>query len=354
MNFKYQNKRISGILAVLPENEVKFDDEVGNYNFSEKQSMKLKRVFGYEKHRIVNEDTCVSDLCIFGLKHLIDEGLLHKDEIDALILITQTADYFMPPTSNVIQGALGMKQDMICLDITQGCAGYLIGLMQAFDLLDHDEVKKVALLNADVLSRKTSKRDRNSYPIIGDAATVTIIEKGAQDNPITANLKMDGIRSGVLIIPAGGMRTPSTAQTAIQEMDEDGNYRSLDHLKMDGSAVFNFVQSEVPPMIESLYEWSGCTKEDTDYFMFHQPNKFMLQKLADKLGVSYEKMPNNIVENCGNSSSATIPLNMAFNLGEKLIENSYKICLAGFGVGLTWSSMLMDIGKLDFCKTIEY
>lgn len=354
MNFRYKNKKISGILSVLPKNEVKFDDEVKNYNFSEKQSMKLKKIMGYDRHRIVKEDTCVSDLCIFGLKHLIDEGFIHRDEIDALILITQTPDYFMPPTSNIIQGELGLKQDMICLDIKQGCAGYLIGLMQAFDLLNHDSIKKVAVLNADVLSRKTSKLDRNSYPLIGDAASVTIVEKDSESSDIYANLKMDGKLSKALIIPAGGMKMPSTPETAVSVMDDEGNYRSLNNLTMDGKAVFNFVQSEVPPMVDSLLEFSGYKKEDINYFMFHQPNRFMLQKLADKMNVSHEKMPNNIVENFGNSSGTTIPITITFNLGEKLIENSYDICLAGFGVGLTWSSMLMKIGKLDFCKIIEY
>ena len=88
--------------------------------------------------------------------------------------------------------------------------------------------------------------------------------------------------------------------------------------------------------------------------MFHQPNKFMLQKLADKMKVSQEKMPNNIVENFGNASSASIPTTITFNFGKKLLTNKYKICLSGFGVGLTWASMLLNIGKLNICEMIDY
>lgn len=353
MNFKFNHRKISGVLAVVPQNEIRFEDEMHNYSFSEKQSLKLKKVMGYDRHRVVEGNVCVSDLCIYGLKYLINQGLIEKDEIDAMILVTQTPDYVMPPTSNVIQGRLDMKEDMMCIDVNQGCAGYIIGLMQSFDLLNHEGVKKIVLLNADILSRKTSKRDRNSYPLIGDAATITIIEKNVQDNMIFANLKMDGTRNEALIVPAGGLRIPPTIETSIEKEDE-GNFRSLEQLKMDGIEVFNFVQNDVPPLIDSLLEFSKVKKDDVDYFMFHQPNRFMLQKLADKLDVSYEKMPNNIVENFGNSSGATIPVNICFNLAEKLIENSYRVCLAGFGVGLTWSSMIMEIGKLDFCKIIEY
>jgi 3-oxoacyl-[acyl-carrier-protein] synthase III len=353
MNFTFDHRRISGVLAVVPENEIRFEDELSNYSFSEKQSLKLKRIMGYNRHRVVNGNVCVSDMCIFGLNYLFDQGLLAKDEIDAMILVTQTPDYFLPPTSNVIQGKLGLKEDMMCIDINQGCAGYIIGLMQAFDLLHHESVQKVVLLNADILSRKTSKRDRNSFPIIGDAATITVVEKSDQKNTVYSNLKMDGSKSEVLIIPAGGLRIPASLETSVEKEDE-GNFRSLEHLKMDGTAVFNFVQSEVPPMIDSLFEFAGSSLQDADYFLFHQPNRFMLEKLADKLGVSYEKLPNNVVENFGNSSSATIPLNVAFNLGEKILENSYQVCLAGFGVGLTWGSMLMEIGNLDFCSIIDY
>jgi 3-oxoacyl-[acyl-carrier-protein] synthase-3 len=136
--------------------------------------------------------------------------------------------------------------------------------------------------------------------------------------------------------------------------DKNGNFRSKDNLVMKGDEVFNFVQTAVPPMITELLVFAGCDKESVDYFMFHQPNKFMLQKLADKMGVPYAKMPNNIVENFGNASGVTVPTAITFNLGDKLLTNTYKTCFAGFGVGLTWSSILTDLGPLDFCDMIDY
>ncbi|MGG1676778.1 3-oxoacyl-ACP synthase III family protein [Neobacillus sp. NRS-1170] len=354
MNLTFQNKKITGVLTVLPKNEVKFDDEAANYNFPIEKSLRLKKIMGFNKHRIVDEETCVSDLCVFGLEHLIESNLLKKDDIDALILVTQTPDHFIPPTSNIIQGRLDLKQDMICMDINQGCAGYLLGLIQAFMLLEQDSINKVVLLNADVLSRKTSSKDRNSYPLVGDAASVTIVERGDQNVPIYCNIKMDGSKANSLIIPAGGLRMPSTQETSELEDTGDGNLRSKDDLIMDGTSVFNFVQTEVPPMVSDLLDISKVNKADVDFFMFHQPNKFMLKKLADSMEIPYEKMPNDIVTNFGNSSSVTIPTTITFNLGEQLQDRSYKICLAGFGAGLTWSSMMIELGNLDFCNIIEY
>jgi 3-oxoacyl-[acyl-carrier-protein] synthase III len=352
MNLTFNDKVITGILAILPENVVRFEDEMENYNFSTSKSLKLKIAMGYDTHRIVKNDVCTSDLCIFGLNYLFNKELLRKEDIDALVLVTQSPDYFMPPTSNVIQGKLGLKQDIYCIDINQGCAGYIVGLFQAFMLLNQKEINKVVLLNADIISRKVSKRDRNSNPLIGDGASITIVEKRSNPETIYGNLKMDGTGYDSLIIPAGGFKLPSDANTSEMKEDAAGNFRSLNNLVMKGDEVFNFVQREVPPMINDLIAKAGKTKDEVKYFMFHQPNKFMLNKLADKLEIPREKMPDNIVGKFGNASGVSIPTAITYYLGDALIQESFLICLAGFGVGLTWASLLLRLGDLTFCEII--
>jgi len=354
MNLIFHDKKITGVLTILPANEVKFEDEMGNYNFSEAKSLKLKTTMGYNTRRIVTGEVCVSDLCIHGLNYLFEKELLKKEEIDAMVLVTQSPDYFMPPTSNIIQGHFSLKEDMICLDINQGCAGYVVGIFQAFMLLEQPGINKVVLLNADVLSRKVSKRDRNSNPLVGDGASVTILEKSTTPVTMHGNIKMNGSGASALQIPAGGFKMPASHETAQMQEDGSGNFRSLNNLVMKGDEVFNFVQREVPPMIESLLEKAAVKKEDIDYFMFHQPNRFMLQKLADKIGVPREKIPSDIVEHFGNSSSVSIPTAICFTLGEKLTTSHYRICIAGFGVGLTWASMVMSVENLAFCEIKEY
>lgn len=354
MNLTFKNKKIVGILTVLPSKEVRFEDEMGNYSFPIETSLKLKSIMGFDKRHVVEEGVCSSDLCIYGLTYLFENKLLKKEEIDALILVTQTPDYVLPPTSNVIQGLLGLKEDIICMDINQGCSGYILGLIQAFLLLEQDSIQKVVLMNVDVLSKKVSKKDRNSHSLIGDGASITIVEKSDVNSTIYANIKMDGKKAFAIQIPAGGTRIPSCPETAIVEMDEVGNCRCLDDLVMKGDQVFLFVQKEVPPMIHSLLAFSNKTKESVDYFMFHQPNKFMLNKLSDKLGIPREKMPSNVVEHFGNSSGVSIPIAITFNLGNRLENETLNLCLAGFGAGLTWASMIMDVGLLKFNSMIYF
>lgn len=354
MNLKFENRKITGILTVIPKKVVTFEEEMGNYSFPLAKSKKLAKVMGYKQHRIAEKGQTAADFCIHGLQYLFDNKLLSMDSVDALVFVSQSPDYQLPPTSNVIQGYFGLKQDMLCLDINQGCAGFEVGMIQAMMMLEQESINKVVLLNADVLSAKVSIHDRNSYPLVGDAASITVVEKTEDESVVYANTKMDGRGMSAIMIPAGGARLPHSAATAIEHVDESGNLRSLDNMVMKGDEVFNFVQREVPPMIKHLLETAGTTVENVDWFMFHQPNKFMLNKVADAIDCPREKMPSNIVEKFGNASGVTVPTAICYNLGEKLENEIKNICVAGFGVGLSWSSALLKLGNLNFCRIIEY
>jgi len=353
MRLKFVDRNISGLLLVLPAHEQSFLDDMKNFDFPHSRSIKLMNVMGYDKHRLVSPNVTSSDLAIHGLRHLFDNQMVKPNSIDAIIVVTQSPDYLMPPTSSVIQGELGLKEDMLCLDISQGCAGFLVGLIQAFSLLNQDSISRIALINVDVMSRKVNPRDRNSYPLIGDGASIAIIDKSDR-NEIWSNIMMDGSRREALMIPAGGMRLPSSPETAEVQDAGDNNFRSLDDLKMDGSAVFNFVQTEVPPLIADIMEFSNKTDSDIHSYAFHQPNKFMLEKLADKLGIEHWKIPMDVVKRFGNNSGVSIPTVLATNLKKDLLTGPALYCLAGFGVGLTWASMILSIGPLEFCEQIDY
>jgi 3-oxoacyl-[acyl-carrier-protein] synthase-3 len=354
MNFKFQRKRISGILTVLPTQEISFIEEMKNYNFPEESSRKLMEVMGYNKRRVAPPGVCLSDLAVFGLQHLFQRGLLAPEEIDALLVISNSHDYIVPPTSNVIQGRLCLKQSMLCLDLNQACAGYVIGLLQALPLLDQESIRKVVIINGDLLSRRTSPKDRSIYPLIGDALTVTVIERDPADSVIHAEVRMDGSRHEALIIPAGGMRQPCSAETAVMEDVGGHNFRAANHLRMDGAAVFNFVQTEIPPLIETVLCTAGVSVADVDYFLCHQPNRFMLEKLAAAMNIPQAKMPCNVVEHFGNSSGATLPIAATLNLSEELSHGNALTCLVGYGAGLTWAAMLMRLGDLSFCEMVEF
>lgn len=354
MKTVFREKRITGILGVLPQNISFFDDEIDNYTLPKKQTLRLKKLMGFEKHRLAKEKSTASDFCVYGLEHLIKTKKIKKEQIGALVVVTLSPDYYVPHISNIIHGKCGLDSEVVCIDIAQGCCGYLYGLMQAFMLLDLIKNKKVLLFNTDVLCHKVSKEDRNCFPLMGDATTISVIENDYDaKESIPFELYVDGNKRDSIIIPAGGFAMPATSETSKMVQFPDGNRRSLENFQMEGTEVFNFVQTKIPPLVDSMLQNSQLTVENIDYFFMHQPNRFMLEKLADKMGLPYEKVFMNVVENYGNPSGASIPINIIHNMSDEMIKGEYRCCLLGFGSGLSWGALIMRLGNMDFCEMIE-
>lgn len=349
----FKGKRIAGMLAVLPETEYDYDEETAH--FATLQTRRLKRIMGFGKRRSAKAATTTGDLCHYAMQYLLDEGLVKKEEVGALIVLGLTPDYFIPHNSNILHGDFGFANDVICMDIPQGCCGFMMGLMQACMLLDHMPGKKALVFTADVLNRKDPSGKIDAPTFGGDACSVTVVENDASASDIYFNLYTDGANREALIMHAGGWRMPRSAETAIPRDTGhgDGTMLPYDSLWMNGSMVFNFVQKEVPPLINEILAYANMSKEDMDVFFFHQPNKFMLQKLAERMEVPYEKIPMNIVGTFGNSSGSTVPVDITYNYGERLEQETVKCCMSGFGSGLTWTAAVMEFGNLDFCRLIE-
>jgi 3-oxoacyl-[acyl-carrier-protein] synthase III len=350
----FRHKKISSIVSVVPSQEYRFDDEYPELKLTEAKAQRFKKTMSLDRHRIAPADVCSSDLCLFGLQHLLAKGAITKDEISALIFVTQTPDYFMPPTSNVIHGQLGLGEDVICLDINQGCAGFLLGLVQSFLLLEMPAVHKVVLLCGDTCSKQMDRRNRISYPLTGDAGSATVIERCEAESPIYTDMKNDGSRHKAIYIPAGAYRQPSSLETLELREVEEGVWQNLEQIHMDGASIFNFTMTSVPPQVDEVLAYSGSTRDSIEHFLFHQPNPFILSQMADKMRIPREKLPNNIVSLFGNCSSATIPLNVAYNCGEQLQQRDSRVCFSAFGVGLTWLSMVLNLGPLNVCEVVDY
>jgi 3-oxoacyl-[acyl-carrier-protein] synthase-3 len=351
----FKHKRVSAVVSVVPREEYRFDDEYPNYKLTEERARRFKKMMSLDRHRIAPPEVTSSDLCGFGLASLLKDGIIRKEEVGALIFVSQTPDYFIPPTSNVLHGKFGFGPDVQCFDINQGCAGFPLGLMQAFMLLELlPGGQKVLLLNGDTCSKQLSRCNRISYPLAGDAGSVAVVERCAEENLIYMDVKHDGSRHQALMVPAGAYRQPSSPETMAVREVEEGVMQSLEHIHMDGPAVFNFTMTDVPAQIEEVLKFSGETWGSIQHFLLHQPNPFILKQMADKLNLTPAQLPGNVVGIYGNCSSVSIPLNIALNCGEALQHEPRRVLLSGFGTGLTWISMVLSLGPLTACKIIDY
>ena len=355
MKAKIRGVRIRGMCSVVPAHVSYFKDEIKNFPFPESSSVRLGKVIGFKEHRIADAKTTLTDLAGFGMNYLFKKGKLTKEQVEVVIFVSHQEDHPVPGNSKVLHGNINLSRDTHCIDLYENCIGFISGLYNACSLISGGGVDEVVLITSTSGACYANIKDRNTYPLCGDAAGITIVSKSENPNDeITFVFHHDGSRRECLYTPAGGMRLPSSPETSIMKKDSMGNYRSLNNLYMDGTAVFQFVMEEVPPLIDEICAYTGIEKSSIDYHLTHQPNRFMLEKLADLMKVPRSKLFNNVVENFGNSSCATIPVDVCFNLGKKLLQESHLVCFSGFGAGLSLAASVAKLGKLDFCDLIEH
>jgi len=354
MKARFDDVRIAGVLGVAPARTSRFDDELGNYSQPAANSRKLKVAMGYGEHRVAAAGVTTSDLACFGLQRLVDEGRLDPAGVDAIFFVSQTPDYPIPATSAIIHGRFGFPQETYCVDINDGCCGYIKGLYEAAAFLATTGAARALLVAGDVLSAKVSPHDRNSYPLVGDAATITVLERRPGAGRLDIEIRNDGRGWDKLMVPAGGARQPCTPATAVLAMDEDGNSRSPEHLVMQGRDVFAFTQTVVPEFILDFLGRRALAPADMDLLALHQANAFILDRLRAKLGVGKDRLPDEVIRRYGNSSSGTIPMTIAAAGKDGAHAGIVRTLACGFGVGLSWGAALFELKDLDFCTLIEF
>ena len=121
---------------------------------------------------------------------------------------------------------------------------------------------------------------------------------------------------------------------------------------MDGMAVFNFAMKRVPKSIKEILETSGMTKDDVDWLVFHQANKFMTDFFIKKLKFDAMKVPY-CIQKYGNTSSTSVPLTIVSELHDKLHDGDVVV-MSGFGAGLSWGTAVMSMKDCHLSPVIEY
>lgn len=346
------NITITHLIGVVPSNVSYFDDEIENYSHDRESSVKLKKVMGYNQHRVVQAATTVSDMAECAFHSLLDSGF-ERNSVDGIVVVTQTPDFQIPSTSSVLHGLFKLRDSCYCVDINDGCTGFIKGLFEASSLMRNSDIRRILLVTGDVLSRKVSIKDRNSYPLVGDAVTMCVIDfDDTTDAKQPLELLFDGQGALTLNIPAGGTKLMCSEQTRLEIPDDEGNVRSLENLVMQGRDVFTFTQTTVTSFLADFR--SRCCVDLPAMYFFHQANLFIIDRMRKALKVAQEQLPTEVISNFGNSSSATIPMAILLAHKEKSeLMKDQAVMIAGFGVGLSWGAAIIYLRNLEFCKLIE-
>lgn len=312
--------RLTRLACAVPSNVVANDRFVRT--FGEEQMQKFEKMVGVKERRMTSDAVTTSVLAACAAKRLDD-----VKNVDAVLFVSQTPDRRLPATACVIQHELGISSDCIAYDINLGCSGFVYGVFAAASLLQMAGVRRVLLCGGDTISKITDENDSASAPLFGDAGFAAILTAADSAPEIRYAFKTDGAGSQAITCDRGG------------------------RLTMDGMDVFNFTINEVPDLIKAEMSAARLTAESVDYLVLHQANRFVLKQVAMMTGFPMKKVPVSM-DRYGNTSSASIPLTLCDLAGQD--QGVKKIVMAGFGVGLSWGTLIMDF-DLSACEAVvEY
>ena len=334
----YQNVGITAMSACVPKkviNNYEYDLDI----WPKEEVKKIVDKVGVFERRFADEKTCSSDLCFAAAEKLIADNNIDRNEIDLVVFLSQTPDYRMPATSILLQDRLKLPMTTMAFDISLGCSGFINALSIVYALMENKGFRKALLLDGETRSKVYSRKDRREAFIFGDAGVAALIERNEKFGESHFSLNSDGSRGELIMIPGGGYRNMSSAETLRDKVvDEFGNIRNDEQGRMNGADVFNFVIVEIPKDIKRLMTYTGEKLEEMDYYVFHQANAF------DRIPWTIQKY--------GNTSSVSVPLTIVSEMKDKL-QGKHKLMLNAFGVGMAWATAIVPFVDCKISEIVE-
>ena len=318
--------KISSISYHLPEKTEGLDDlQRDNPDWD---MPKLLEKTGIRTRHIASSDQTASDLAYTAAEQLLCDTQI-RNQIDLLILVTQSPDYLLPTSACILQDRLRLSQNCMAFDINLGCSGFVSALSVAGGLIESGVVNTGLILCADTYSRYIDKHDRACRPIFSDGAAAILVERTAIDSIGPFDFGTDGSGFEHLIVRRGGARDPDKASDHPHPI-----------LEMHGSDVFVFTMRVVPACIVKLLARAGLNIDQVDLFIFHQASRLVIENLIRLMSLDEKKVFVNH-EFIGNTVSATIPIALKDAVANGRLTTGQTVVLVGFGVGLSWSAVLL-------------
>lgn len=334
---EFHNIKISGLACAVPSHKIMTDSYKGL--FDEKVVERFKAATGIDGRYMSDGTQTASDLSYVAAKALMKEKGLTGEDFDAVINITQSADYKIPATAFILQKRLDIKQDCLVFDINLGCSGFVYGIYIVAGLIESGTIHRALLLVGDANTEYEITGDTSFSMMFGDAASATIIERGK--GTIRGMMRSDGEGFSALITPVPGARFPG-----VNAKDKEAPQK-----KMDGDEIFVFSITKVPRLFKDFFKTFEVEVGDFDFYVFHQANLMIINQIAKKLKLEPDQVPISLGE-YGNTDGASIPVTIV-NLCEHLEEDKkLKLITSGFGIGLSWGIVSFEIDKHDVLPMI--
>jgi 3-oxoacyl-[acyl-carrier-protein] synthase-3 len=285
---------------------------------------------GIKERRIAREDEVTSDLGVAAARKALENGGLKPQEVDLILVATNTPDTIFPSTACWIQKKLGVSE-IPAFDLQAGCTGLLYGMIVAEALILSGSLNRVLLIGVDVLSKIINWEDRTTCVLFGDGAGALILERSEDESGMVSHFwGADGSLGELLMLPGGGTLHPTSEETLRQKMQ---------YLYMKGNDVFKHAVKRMGESALEALKRAGLDKSQVDYLIPHQANFRIIDATRERLNLSPEKVVVN-VDRYGNMSVATIPVAL-YELAESgKLKKGDIIVMVAFGAGFTWASVV--------------
>ena len=328
---------IKGISYYLPEKVVTNEELL--QEFPEWSVDKVAKKVGVNSRHLAGVSETAGDMAEKAARNLFAEYGVSPEEIDFILLCTQSPDYFLPSTACILQNRLGIPTSAGALDYNLGCSGCVYGMAMAKGLIAGGIAKNVLLLTAETYNKYLHPSDKSNRSIFGDGAAACLISTEGMAEIGDFSLGTDGSGAEKLIVRTGAARYSKT--TGKSEVDDEGHTRYDDYLYMDGGGIFNFTLDAVPAMMKDILAKNSLTNDGVDYYVFHQANKFMLNTIRKVCVLPKDKFYVNL-EETGNTVSSTVMIALKQCLDAGTIHKGMSVMVAGFGVGLSWGGTILQ------------
>jgi 3-oxoacyl-[acyl-carrier-protein] synthase-3 len=348
MDASVENVRIAGLSAAIPLREQRIEES--DYG-SPEMLARFTAATSIQKRRLCAPEQFCSDLAVAAASRLLDDLGWNRDEIGALVLVTQSADLALPATACLIQERLGLGTGCAAFDVNLGCSGYPYGLYIAGSMVRQIGCHKVLLLVGDTAG-KTNLALEPQPPLFGDAATATALEWSEDAPPMHFSLHTNGLGWDKIMERKPGGRPGLQPEVFRHVNSPDGSVHINTQYQLKGEDVFNFSVRTAPAAVEDMLKRLLWSKEEVDFFVFHQANRMINDTILKRLKLDSAKAPSTLPA-FGNTSSATIPLTLVDQLGPRLRQGRQKLVLCGFGVGLSWGTVACEPGPITCSELVE-
>lgn len=341
--WEIKNVALRGVTGTVPNNPVKTADLP---YFTPEEADTFDATVGIKNRYIAPNDVCASDLCFDAAERLIAELEWEKESIDVLVFASVTGDYKTPPTSAILQDRLGLPSTTFVVDLPMGCCGCMYGINVASNMLSAGTAKRALVLVGDTAMRMGNPNDKSRGPLFGDSGTALALEYDTTAEDIIIDFNTMGSGYQALMTPHGGYRHPVTQESFVEEDFGNGIIRTPKDALINGMDVFSFAITKPPISVKNMLEQQGLDKDkDIDFYLIHQANKLIVDRLVKKLKLPTKKVPYNL-QKFGNLGGASILMLMVSEIAEDLSLRPLTLLCSSFGLGLTWGTMILKTQPL--------